>query len=214
MRTCPLCEASNTDHYHQDNRRHYYQCQHCQLIFADPDSLLDSESEKEVYDQHENNSEDQGYRRFLSRVANPLLAKLPEGKALKGLDFGSGPGPTLSVMLEEAGHQVAIYDPYFAPNEQVLSQQYDFITCTEAIEHFYTPKKEWQLLLSMLKPGGWLGFMTKLALDYDAFARWHYKNDPTHVSFFSQATFQFLAQRDGLDVEFVGNDVILLRKTQ
>lgn len=56
--------------------------------------------------------------------------------------------------------------------------------------------------------------MTKLARDVDAFAHWHYKNDPTHVSFFSRETFSFLAERDGLEVEFVGNDVILLRKTQ
>ena len=56
--------------------------------------------------------------------------------------------------------------------------------------------------------------MTKLATEAEAFTRWHYKNDPTHVSFFSRDTFRFLAQRDGLEVEFVGNDVILLRKTQ
>ncbi|WP_087023238.1 class I SAM-dependent methyltransferase [Thaumasiovibrio subtropicus] len=213
MHTCPLCEAADVAHYHQDARRDYFQCQQCSLIFADPDKRLDPAMEKEVYDQHENNSEDLGYRRFLSRVATPLLDKLP-AESLKGLDFGSGPGPTLSVMMSEAGHQVAIYDPYFAPDRSVLAQTYDFITCTEAIEHFYTPYQEWQQLLGMLKPGGWLGIMTKLALDYDAFARWHYKNDPTHVSFFSQATFSYLAERDGLDVEFVGNDVILLRKPQ
>jgi len=34
------------------------------------------------------------------------------------------------------------------------------------------------------------------------------------VSFFSRETFRYLAKRDGLKVEFVGNDVILLRKTQ
>ncbi|WP_413113124.1 class I SAM-dependent methyltransferase [Thaumasiovibrio sp. DFM-14] len=211
MRLCPLCEASHIEHFHQDKRRDYFQCQRCQLIYADPDCLLDPEQEKGVYDQHQNDSDDLGYRRFLSRVAEPLLARLPNGR-WQGLDFGSGPGPTLSVMLEEAGHQMAIYDPYFAPERSVLARQYDFITCTEAIEHFYTPGKEWQQLLSMLKPGGWLGLMTKLALDIEAFARWHYKNDPTHVSFFSQATFRYLAKRDGLEVEFVGNDVILLRK--
>ena len=109
---------------------------------------------------------------------------------------------------------MAIYDPYFAPDPSVLTRQYDFVTCTEAIEHFNQPAKEWGLLLSMIKPGGWLGLMTKLATDAEAFTRWHYKNDPTHVSFFSRDTFRFLAQRDGLEVEFVGNDVILLRKTQ
>ncbi|MCA2423427.1 class I SAM-dependent methyltransferase, partial [Vibrio alginolyticus] len=31
---------------------------------------------------------------------------------------------------------------------------------------------------------------------------------------FSRDTFQFLAERDKLELEFIGNDVILLRKTQ
>nr|WP_086938361.1 class I SAM-dependent methyltransferase [Thaumasiovibrio occultus] len=211
MYSCPLCECDQTTHYHQDKRRDYFQCQQCQLIFADPTKHLAPDLEKQVYDQHENNSADEGYRRFLSRLADPLLLHLAPA-SLHGLDFGCGPGPTLSVMLEEAGHNMAIYDPYFAPNVQALEAKYDFITCTEAIEHFYTPHKEWALLMGMVKPGGWLGFMTKLALDKDAFARWHYKNDPTHVSFFSRETFSFLAQRDGLDVEFHGSDVILLRK--
>ena len=42
---------------------------------------------------------------------------------------------------------------------------------------------------------------------------WHYKNDQTHVVFFSRQTFEYLAERDKLDLEFIGNDVILLRKS-
>lgn len=181
--------------------------------FCRSEAQLSPEQEKAVYDQHQNNPDDMGYRQFLGRLATPLVERLPTGP-LDGLDFGSGPGPTLSIMLEEMGYNMAIYDPYFAPDPSVLTRQYDFVTCTEAIEHFNQPAKEWGLLLSMIKPGGWLGLMTKLATDAEAFTRWHYKNDPTHVSFFSRDTFRFLAQRDGLEVEFVGNDVILLRKTQ
>ncbi|UXI01205.1 class I SAM-dependent methyltransferase [Photobacterium sp. TY1-4] len=213
MQTCPLCQHQSADAFVEDRLRAYFRCQACALIFADPAALLAPADEKAVYDQHENNPADQGYRRFLNRLAEPLSERLGPAP-LDGLDFGCGPGPTLSVMLAEMGHQMAIYDPYFADEPALLEATYDFVTCTEAIEHFYTPAREWALLLNMVKPGGWLGLMTKLATDAEAFARWHYKNDPTHVSFFSRETFRFLARRDGLSVEFVGNDVILLRKTQ
>jgi len=56
--------------------------------------------------------------------------------------------------------------------------------------------------------------MTKQVIDLEAFACWHYKYDPTHVTFFSRATFRYLAERDKLELEFIGNDVILLRKPQ
>ncbi|QUJ67585.1 class I SAM-dependent methyltransferase [Photobacterium sp. GJ3] len=213
MTACTLCNNTAVVPYHQDRRRPYLQCQNCCLIFADPASHLTPEEEKAIYDQHENHVDDEGYRGFLQRLASPLAAKLPQ-EPLDGLDFGCGPGPALAAIFREQGHRMAVYDPYYAPDNQVLERQYDFVTCTEAIEHFYTPGREWQQLLSLVKPGGWLGLMTKLATDVAAFSRWHYKNDPTHVSFFSRETFQFLAQRDGLTVEFVGNDVIMLRKDQ
>ncbi len=208
---CPLCQSTHVVDFEQDKRRRYFRCDLCSLVFADPASRLSPEEEKAHYDLHENSAKDQGYRRFLSRVATPLSEKL--GMASKqGLDFGCGPGPVLASMLADKGYTMSIYDPYFSPDIMVLEVQYDFVTCTEAIEHFYLPHKEWRQLLSLVKPGGWLAIMTKLVIDADAFKRWHYKNDPTHVSFFSRETFCFLADRDGLDVDFVGNDVILLRK--
>ena len=119
-----------------------------------------------------------------------------------------------AVMLEEAGHTMALYDIYYHPDATALEKTYDFMTATEVIEHLYHPDQIWQQWLNLVKPGGWIGLMTKLVIDVDAFAGWHYKNDPTHVVFFSRQTFQFLAERDKLELEFVGNDVILLRKTQ
>lgn len=207
---CPLCLHADIHHYHQDKRRHYFQCSQCELVFADPNSLLPAPAEKSVYDQHQNDPDDLGYRKFLSRLATPLLERLPLQQ--HGLDFGCGPGPTLSLIMEEAGHQVAVYDPYFAPDRAPLKRQYDFVTCTEAIEHFYRPHREWMLLMHLLNPGGYLGLMTKLVRNKDAFAQWHYKNDPTHVSFFSEATFAYLAKQHNLRLEILGNDVILLQK--
>ncbi|WP_158162143.1 class I SAM-dependent methyltransferase [Grimontia hollisae] len=208
---CPLCGSADIADFEQDKRRRYFRCQRCSLVFADPASLLSAEEEKAIYNQHDNVVDDPGYRHFLSRIATPLGEKLGDA-SLQGLDFGCGPGPALAAVLRDAGHEMAIYDPYFFPDNRVLERTYDFVTCTEAIEHFYLPHREWRQLLGLVRPGGWLAIMTKLVIDADAFTRWHYKNDPTHVSFFSRETFCFLAERDGLDVDFVGNDVILLRK--
>lgn len=209
---CPLCLGQQSHFFHQDKRRCYWQCGNCQLVFADANSHLTADDEVAIYQQHENNPADVRYRAFLNKLAAPLSEKLA-GIGFSGLDFGCGPGPTLSLMLQETGQHMAVFDPYFANNPAVLTQQYDFICCTEAIEHFYHPATEWAVWLTLLKAGGWLGLMTKLAPSATEFASWHYKNDPTHVCFFSRETFSFLAKRDGFSVEFIGNDVILMQKT-
>lgn len=208
---CPLCLAEQIVFFHQDSRRHYYQCLQCQLVFADRNSVLSPQAELAQYQLHQNDLADAGYRRFLQRLATPLLQRLAE-TGLQGLDFGCGPGPLLAKMLTEAGQHVALWDPYFACDEQVLQQQYDFISCTEAIEHFVQPAREWALWLSLLKPGAVLAIMTKRYTTKAAFAGWHYKLDPTHVSFFSAHTFNFLAQRDDLIIDFFDNDVVLLQR--
>jgi hypothetical protein len=45
-----------------------------------------------------------------------------------------------------------------------------------------------------------------------AFTRWHYILDPTHVCFFSEASFAWLADHLGMRVEFPAADVALLQK--
>jgi ribosomal protein S27AE len=210
---CPLCNAGSIEDFHRDKRRAYFRCGECALVFVDPASHLSTAEEKARYGLHENDPADSAYRGFLRRLADPLTERLGEGP-LKGLDFGSGPGPTLSVIMEERGYTMSIYDPFFAPDAAVLQQRYDFVTCTEVLEHFRRPAKEWRLLLSLVKPGGWLGIMTRLLEDPGAFGTWYYKEEDTHVCFFSHATFHYLAVRDGLEVEFLGKDVIILRLPQ
>jgi hypothetical protein len=115
-------------------------------------------------------------------------------------------------MLSEAGHQVNTYDPIYAPDTHCLSQQYDFISCSEVVEHFRQPDLEFSRLFGLLKPHGYLGLMTKLVLDADAFSRWHYKNDLSHICFFSKPCFEWLATRYQCDVEFIGADVVLFKR--
>jgi len=66
--------------------------------------------------------------------------------------------------------------------------------------------------MSLVKPNGWLGFMTQLIDLVENFPEWYYIKDRTHVSFFSRQTFRYLAKQDGLSVEFINNNVILMQK--
>jgi hypothetical protein len=208
---CPLCENHNIRRFDRDADRTYLHCPDCYLIFVDRENLLPLGEEKARYDLHQNNPNDPEYRNFLNQLAQPLVNRL-DPPPLTGLDFGSGPGPTLSILLAEHGYTMRIYDPLYAPTTQVLHDSYDFITCSETFEHFYTPRVEWNMLVDLVKPGGWLGIMTLLFDFDDHFSSWQYKNNLTHVSFFSRNTFQYLAQQDKLLVKFIGDKVILLQK--
>jgi len=207
---CPLCASSAVGFFHKDDRREFLRCEECKLIFVPPYYHLTPEAEKAQYDLHRNSPEDSGYRRFLARLFDVLEPRLPRHAC--GLDFGCGPGPTLSLMFEEKGHSVALYDIYYAPSSTVWDRSYDFITSTEVVEHLFSPGDVLDRLWRVVREGGWLGIMTKLAGDRQRFAVWHYRNDPTHVCFFSEMTFLWLARKWGVTAEFFGNDVILFRK--
>ena len=207
---CPLCESPEYTPFHRDRRREYLRCDRCCLVFVPPTWFLARDAERAEYELHENDPADPGYRAFLSRLVRPLLERLEPGR--RGLDFGCGPGPALAAMLREAGHQVALFDPFFFPDVAPLSDRYDFITATEVVEHLHRPGAELAMLWALLQPGGTLGVMTKLVRDRAAFATWHYKNDPTHVAFYCRETWAWWAAREGAELEIVGSDVILLRK--
>ena len=130
------------------------------------------------------------------------------------LNIGCIPSKALlhaSEMFEEAGHQMEIYDPFYAPDPAPFAHMYDFITATEVVEHLHHPRVELDRLWGLLRPSGWLGIMTKLVLDAEKFATWHYKNDPTHVIFFSQQTLEWLAQRYDLTLSIVAADAFIFQ---
>ncbi|ACJ31405.1 Conserved hypothetical protein [Shewanella piezotolerans WP3] len=89
--------------------------------------------EKAIYNYHQNSASDMGYRQFLSRALVPLFSRLASQD--QGLDFGCGPGPTISVIAAESDIQISNYDPYYCNDMALLQQQYDFVTTTEVIGH-------------------------------------------------------------------------------
>ena len=207
---CPLCHSTDLSEFHVDRRRCYLRCDVCALVSVASAYHLSAAEEHAEYTKHENNPEDAGYRRFLGRLASPLLAQLPH--VSHGLDFGCGPGPTLSLMLEEHGHTVSLYDKFFNPDANVFNAKYDFICATEVIEHLHDPATELDRLWQCLRPGGVLAIMTKLVISQHAFGQWHYKNDPTHIVFFSKETLEWLAQRWQAELQYFGSDAFIFTK--
>jgi SAM-dependent methyltransferase len=207
---CPVCRGSRTRHFLSVGGRDYWRCESCAATFLDRRRLPDSESENARYRLHRNSPDDEAYRSFLRRLADPLLARLPPGQT--GLDYGCGQGPALAQMLVAAGHTVRRYDPLFQPDRSVLEETYDFITCAEVAEHFHRPGEEFARLNRLLKPGGWLGIMTSFLADDEGFADWHYRRDLTHVVFYKAATFRHIAARFNWRCHLPAPDIVLMQR--
>ncbi|HEX4048743.1 MAG TPA: class I SAM-dependent methyltransferase [Elusimicrobiota bacterium] len=169
----------------------------------------DSARERARYETHRNSPDDPGYRAFLDRLLAPLTAVLPAGA--EGLDYGCGPGPTASAMLRERGFRTFDYDPFFFPDARPLARTFDFIVCTEVLEHLRRPAEDLARLAGLLKPGGLLGAMTGVLEDDASFEGWWYRRDFTHVMFYRPETLDWIARRWGWELSRPSRDAALFR---
>lgn len=196
---CPLCGSDRIEPFAEVQGRGYRECLVCRLIHMEAAHRPDPAVERAHYETHRNDPGDTRYRAFLGRLADPLVARLPPGA--RGLDYGSGPGPTLAIMLRERGFPTELYDPFFAPHPEALRHTYDFVACTETAEHFFDPRSEFERLDRLLRPGGILAIMTETAADERPFREWRYARDPTHVVFYRPGTLAWIAGRFGWTLE-------------
>ena len=153
---CVLCGSDKTQPYYSNENSSYFQCLVCELVFTPKRFHLNNADEKSRYDLHQNNPDDVGYRQFLSTVFDPVEKHLTPNA--KGLDFGCGPGPTLSVMFEEQGYKVDLFDKFYANDRSIFNNTYDFITATEVAEHLNNPGDELTKLFNMLSAGGGVSY--------------------------------------------------------
>lgn len=126
------------------------------------------------------------------------MTRLPPGA--RGLDYGAGRAGTLAALLAERGYVVDAFDPCFAPNDSSLAATYDFVTCTEVVEHFHEPRREFATLARLLRPGGCLAVTTLLVGDETDLASWWYARDETHVSLYRRETMAWIAHQFGLEL--------------
>jgi hypothetical protein len=202
---CTLCDSNAYFFHKKDNGKEYFICSNCGLIFLNPRYRLDYNKEKTRYDKHNNSPEDKDYVKFLQRLSTPLLERIKPNS--DGLDFGSGPGPTMCTLLPNIN--VSNYDPIYNNDKVLLESKYDFVTCTEVVEHFFEPREEFLLLKALLKRKSHLGIMTQILEKEDGFSSWWYHKDPTHVSFYQKKTFDWIGEWLGWKIEILNDRVII-----
>lgn len=209
---CPLCGSGEVSKFSRDQKRNYLRCRECTLVFVPSEFHISREEERARYQLHENDLSDVGYTEFLGRLIQPLKSRHPVGS--KALDFGSGPNPVMAKILRMEGFEVNIYDSFYAADTTVFDQTFDFITLTEVLEHLSRPRKELARLSEILRPGGTIAVMMRLLDDSVDFSNWHYKNDPTHLCFYSWETCLWLADYFGLRALRIEKDIVIFEKAE
>lgn len=186
---CPLCQNKSTNFF----KNIYFKCSCCKGIFKKSNLHLKGKDEKNIYDKHVNISTDIKYQNFLSPITNSVLNDFSSNT--KGLDFGSGKDSAIVKVLRDNKYKIEAYDLFYKDDKSLLEKKYDYITCSEVIEHFQNPKKEFELLLSMLKENAALYLMTEIYDESISFEKWYYKNDPTHIFFYQKETFAWIQKK-------------------
>jgi len=205
---CPLCHDRNLSSLDSGLRK-FWICLECFLIAGDSRQFLDAATEKARYETHENDMESTGYRQHLSRILNPMKDILPPQS--QGLDFGCGPGPLLIKMFQELGFEMSGFDPFFLNDASVLEKKYDFIAATEVVEHFHSPRREFELISKLIRPGGYVGIMTEMWSSAEDFPHWYYIKDPTHVSFYHANTMRWIATKFDWKIKIIASRICIFQ---
>ena len=207
---CIVCKNQEAVDFKNIKQKRYWKCSYCEAIFLDKEFYLSSNNEYNHYLTHNNDVNDPRYKKFLSNLMLPLIERIKLNSI--GLDYGCGPGPVLSLMLIDKGYQMFNYDPFFHPKKSNLLKKYDFISCTETVEHFHNPFGEFTRFNELLNKNGMIGIMTNFHSEQNIFENWYYIKDPTHVVFYNKKTFQIIAKIFDWDCEFLGNNLVFFKK--
>ena len=212
---CSLCNTTIKDKKTDSQGKKYHICNKCELIQLDKSFYLSSEKEKQRYELHENGTNNKGYINYLNNIiSNSVTPFLKPGDRL--LDFGCGPEKIWANILKGKGISVSTFDPFFDNNNGWINKNYNLITAIEVFEHLTSPAKDLEILSNCLGTGNYLIIRTMLHNNnWETFTKWWYKDDPTHVSFYSRKTINFICRNWNYQlVQITDNcEIVLMKKT-
>ena len=173
----------------------YHFCSNCNSVFLDSEFYLTSENQKDRYLLHNNTLEDAGYKKYLEKFFDEVIS-FAKSKNHTYLDYGSGPNPCLVELVKQKYsdfEQIDAWDLFFTKDFTPKEDFYSLITCLEVAEHFENPIESFLHIKSLLKKDGLLAVQTQIFYPEDdfektskKFATWWYKEDTTHVTFYSK----------------------------
>jgi 2-polyprenyl-3-methyl-5-hydroxy-6-metoxy-1,4-benzoquinol methylase len=174
-------------------------------------SFIPDESAAESrYRMHRNELSNPGYLAYLRKLATHVERGIPKGSC--GLDFGCGPTSGMEHVLNQYDFKVVSYDPIFAARKELLKRSYDFIICSEVVEHFVNPICEFERLFDLLNRDGTLIIRTQFVPESVTFSEWWYTRDITNVSYYTGDTMRWIGARFGAAIEYRAKDIVYLRR--
>lgn len=211
--SCKICHHDTKSYQNTLSPSLYHYCPRCECIALDGAFTVSASQEKHQYDQHNNSLENEGYVQMFEDFLDYFWEEL-EHKTPKALDFGSGPTPVLSVLMQRRGANVTCYDKFYHPDKDFKTHRFTLITSTEVFEHLDNPLQTLMVLTEHLASGGHIALMTLFHdNNMDHFWTWWYRRDPTHITFFTPKTIEVLADFCGLDlIKTDGKRIAVLKK--
>lgn len=204
---CKCCNSQNLNCLKIQKK--YYFCNDCHSAFLNNDDFVSEQKEIERYSLHNNDLSDNGYKQYLEK----FLSKIIEYAGNKGnfLDYGSGPNPCLVELIKQNKdlyqfNDINGWDLYYTKDFIPNKQNYDIISCLEVAEHFKNPVNDLSNIYSLLRNQGKLVLQTQFLNcdnfnDFSEFFRkWWYKEDCTHVMFYSKKGIELCATKIGFKV--------------
>lgn len=222
---CAVCRgAAGFFLKNNESGRNFFRCAGCGYIFAAPDEQrLSHEEERAFFKGQWERTPDGGnagcYPHILSLAQSCGIAPV------KALDFGCG-NAGLIRFLRANGIPAYGIDRVPVDNDmrpfvfedfgKLPDMKFDLITAIEVFEHLPDPAPVLDELLARLSPEGFLFITTALTNRAMAhikyFPHWIYQKDSTHIGFFAERTMEYLAHKNGLELQVFGyGDFILDR---
>lgn len=206
---CRLC-LGETSLYYKETDREFVVCNNCESVQLLPEYFISAKAEEDRYLTHNNDVEDRRYQEFVEPITSRISGNFTSKHI--GLDYGCGTGPVAATELGKKGYTVKLYDPFFHPDTAVLETFYDFIICCEVMEHFFEPGQEFSRLSQILNAGGKLYCKTSLFSEEIDFKSWYYKNDPTHVFFYTGKSLEWIRKNMNFSTVEILPKVIVFSK--
>ena len=210
---CKICSSKTVRIENSKKDIIYYNCINCDFIFINESNINTPKNERLRYLKHNNTLDNNNYVKIFKELIEKYII-CSKNKIRRILDFGCGSIPVFAKLLKDNGFIVDVYDKYFFPHKDYFKKKYDLITLIEIIEHLKNPLKELIHLKNLLNKKGLFIIKTLFHPENnDIFLKWWYKEDFTHISFFSQKTFKFLAKLLNMKLLIINNkDLCVLQK--
>ena len=210
MKICTVCKNNKIEFFLNIKNLDYWQCKLCKATMLNPIHYISSNKEKKHYLKHNNEIDDTRYRDFLTNLIEPLKDKICVNDI--GLDYGCGYAPALADILKKDGFNIELYDPFFFKNENIFFRKFNFITCSEVVEHFFKPYEEFNKIDGLLTGKSWFAVMTSFMTEDYLFKNWYYRRDPTHVVFYKKITFKVIANQRNWELTFPSKNLVFFHK--